>query len=103
MLFFFKFYIDVDFLRLSIDDKVYERELELALEMSRSESSQETKTTSQDVDVVSQEEETSKVEDDNKENDDTTKRVVQVNEVVAKEPNMVLENNDGKPCLSNRM
>ena len=71
--------------------------------MSRSESSQEVKVPTEDEDVPQQEEETSKLNDDNvdedKENNDIVKRVLQVNEAVVKEPTMVPGSNDGKLCV----
>ena len=79
--------------RLSLDDKIYERELELALQMSRSESSQEGKSKSQDEDGESQpEEEASEfnqidASEEDKENKDSGRKVVQVNEVVESEIN----------------
>ena len=60
--------------------------MQLALEMSRSESSQEVKVPTEDV-------------DDDKENNDIVKRVLQVSEIVVKEPNMVPGSNDGKLCV----
>ena len=79
--------------RLSVDDKIYERELELALQMSRSESSQEGKSKSQDEDEASQaEEEASEfnhidTSEEDKENKDGCRKVVQVNEVVENQIN----------------
>ena len=96
-------------LRLSLDEKIYESELQLALEISRSESSQEAKNTPQDEDVTSQEEKTSEIDDVNveqedKENNDTKESVVQVNEMAVKEDKIskttaVLANNDGEKIL----
>ena len=68
--------------RLSLDDKIYERELELALEMSRSESSQET---SKDNKTVVEEGDSVCEGAENKENVKVVKRTV-VEEVVVKEP-----------------